>query len=173
MNIIFLDVDGVLNSERSCIAGQKRLIAYSHSEDDRPGTKFTKCTIDPIAVDLINHLCDEFDIKLVISSTHRKHFKDSPTKLQEMQKYFNDLGITGEVIGWTKSGTGKRGPEIADWLDNHPEVTKYLIVDDDSDMLDEQMPYFVHCNYLYGFSSKQYLQTKAFFSGEDSIVMSF
>jgi hypothetical protein len=32
-----------------------------------------------------------------------------------------------------------RGEEIKAWLHQHPEVTRYAIVDDDSDMLPEQV----------------------------------
>jgi hypothetical protein len=43
-----------------------------------------------------------------------------------------------------------RGKEIDRWLKDHPEVEQYCIVDDDSDMLEEQMPYFVKTTYKEG-----------------------
>jgi hypothetical protein len=33
-------------------------------------------------------------------------------------------------------GNAKRGVEIAEWLDDHPEVTHFVILDDDQDMED-------------------------------------
>ena len=35
------------------------------------------------------------------------------------------------------------GGRTGEWLSRHPEVERYAIVDDDSDMLPEQMPFFV------------------------------
>jgi hypothetical protein len=37
----------------------------------------------------------------------------------------------------------ERGHEIQDWLDKHKEVTNYVIIDDDNDMLDTQRSNFV------------------------------
>jgi hypothetical protein len=59
--------------------------------------------------------------------------------------------LPGEVIGITPNltyGRGfsdhtPRGVEIQQWLDEHPDVTNYVILDDDSDMLEHQMKNFV------------------------------
>ncbi len=40
-----------------------------------------------------------------------------------------------------------RGNEIQEWLDRHPEVEKYAILDDDIDMLHTQMPNFFKTNW--------------------------
>ena len=45
---------------------------------------------------------------------------------------------------------GVRGHEIQEWLDKHPEVTRYAILDDDSDMLPEQMPNFFKTTFQNG-----------------------
>lgn len=45
---------------------------------------------------------------------------------------------------------GVRGHEIQAWLDKHPEVEKYAILDDDSDMLPEQMPNFFKTTFQNG-----------------------
>lgn len=50
-----------------------------------------------------------------------------------------------------------RGDEIAEWLSRHPEVTKYAIIDDDSDMLPEQMPHFVHTQAVDGIMYRNWL----------------
>ena len=60
-------------------------------------------------------------------------------------------GLPGEVIDITPNltyGHGltthtPRGKEIQQWLDEHPEVTNYVIFDDDSDMLEHQMNNFI------------------------------
>lgn len=43
-----------------------------------------------------------------------------------------------------------RGSEIKEWLDEHPEVTNYVIIDDDNDMLEEQEPYLVQTSWYDG-----------------------
>ena len=43
-----------------------------------------------------------------------------------------------------------RGQQIAEWLEHHPEVTHYVILDDDSDMLPEQVPHFVQTRFETG-----------------------
>ena len=47
------------------------------------------------------------------------------------------------------NGTG-RGGEIQTWLDAHPEVDNYVIIDDDAVMLDKQLFHFVETNYEDG-----------------------
>jgi hypothetical protein len=47
--------------------------------------------------------------------------------------------------------------QIDEWLANHPEyVDKYIIVDDDSDMLPHQKPFFVKTDGREGFCFAQY-----------------
>lgn len=183
MKIIFLDVDGVLNSERSFIAGSWRAHQYAK---DNPGDpyykKITKCTIDPIACDLVNKIIRDFDAKLVISSTHRKHFDNGPEKLDQLKEYFTFLGINGDaIIGWTKSlwpeGDTEderkewyahgRGHEIKDWLDEHPGWTHYVIIDDSSDMREDQMDNFVRVPGEFGFTIKNYRDVTKIFGTED------
>ncbi len=49
-----------------------------------------------------------------------------------------------------------RGNEIKAWLDNHPEVTNYVILDDSSDFLEEQLPYHVKVHYRNGVLAHHY-----------------
>lgn len=44
-----------------------------------------------------------------------------------------------------------RGTEIQSYIDNHKDIIKnYVIIDDDSDMLDSQLDNFVQTDYKYG-----------------------
>ena len=122
MKVLFLDIDGVLNSTRTCTATG----GYPHELEHRGG-------FDWIAIRLLQRLCDSSGVQIVLSSAWRLHhdFKD-------VAKAF-DLPI----IDRTPSLCGPRGKEIQHWLDAHPDVEVYAIVDDDADMLPEQMPRFV------------------------------
>jgi hypothetical protein len=97
---------------------------------------------DHVAIGLIRRLCKETDAKIVLSSTWR-----ITNTAQECAD-----GLTLPIFDCTPRLNGKRGLEIYTWLNAHPEVTRYAIVDDDSDMLDEQKPYFVQTNFKDGLS---------------------
>lgn len=176
MKIIFLDIDGVLNSSRSFVAGLHRTETYQN-KDDPYYVKLTTCTIDPIAVDLINKILRDFDdAYIVLSSSHRKNFykiKDRDQKLVAMQQYLTSLGLIGaRLIDWTPSLDTRRGGEIKHWLtENKDVVDAYAIVDDSSDMLEEQEDNFVHVNGHIGLSFDDYKKITRLFGKEDSAII--
>lgn len=159
MKVIFLDIDGVLNSARSFIANHPR-------SDQNPWKTVDErniATIDPIAVKLVNEVVYRCDAEIVVSSTHRKWFYvqienmklGSKLDLPQLIEYMRNLGIEKDVIDATPvlSSEGKtRGDEIALWLSKNLQVEKYVILDDDSDMLENQLNNFVHTDNFNGFS---------------------
>ena len=148
MKVLFLDIDGVLNSDRSFLA--YKLNAVLNVEPNEQVYN----VIDPIAVNLLN-LVLRHDVKVVVSSTHRKFHPELPA----LRNYLVELGVRGDVIGATVDGwqlkweDGRRGAEIQEWLDRHPHVTHFAILDDDSDMLDHHAPNFVHIDGRVGLST--------------------
>ena len=68
------------------------------------------------------------------------------------------LGVA--IIGATKdtSYNEPRGEQIAEWLERHPEVTRYAIIDDDSDMLDEQKEFFAQTSFQEGMMFHHYMR---------------
>lgn len=118
MKVLFLDIDGVLNSHRTAIAF---------------GGMFGTGVLDPIALRLVRGICKQANVSIVLSSSWR------------LTHRFQELGAELDLpmIGATPRLLGERGKEIATWLAGHPDVTAYAIVDDDADMLPEQMPYLV------------------------------
>ena len=160
--LVFLDIDGVLNSERSFVGGAYREREYHKlynggQIDDPYWMKITRCTIDTVAVDLINRVLRECDAYIVLSSTHRMHFPDDDNKLKNLQEYLSNLGIYGErLIGWTPRLNTPRGIEIKYWLDNNPGWERFVIVDDDGDMMDEQKEYFVRTDSAVGVTIQTY-----------------
>jgi len=129
MRIIFLDIDGVLN-----------VIPQGH---DEYGAIF-----HPHFVDNLKRIVDETGAKIVISSSWRH---SGFLAMKEMWAFRN---LPGEFLDITPSHIDmdrnlpfmerlERGSEIQEWLDNHPEVTSYVILDDDTDMLPSQIDNFV------------------------------
>lgn len=125
MKILFLDIDGVLNSTRTCVAFGGYPMELEHIG-----------AFDQVAIRLIQRLCDSSGVQIVLSSAWRLHFDFKAVGVA--------LGLP--IIARTPSLSGSRGYEIARWLADQPNVEQYAIVDDDGDMLDGQLSRFVHTN---------------------------
>lgn len=125
MKLIFLDVDGVLNSHES----YERLIGSG---------KGGILGVDPIYLERFNRIIKETKAKIVLSSTWRKG--DWRKELAE-GGFDIDLIIDVTPIMPLPGGAEsmERGKEIAQWLHyTRKNITKYAILDDDSDFLPEQ-----------------------------------
>ena len=126
MKILFLDIDGCLNSHQSA--------AYFHRLGVNPNKHFC-----PIALSNLLSILEEFpDLRLVISSTWRLG-----ETLESMQQKLGSLGVPAErIISLTprhpRNHDGvsvPRGEEIAAWLKMYgKDVSHYVILDDDADM---------------------------------------
>lgn len=142
MKLIFLDIDGVLNSSRSVVvkigptletSEEVRELARLDEGDFEVGdgldygVKFGLMTVDPICVALLNKLFEaDPEIGLVLSSTHRKflcHSKvpfRSPEHFRRLRMYLTAMGINvPDYLSATPvvDGIGKcRGDEIDQWL---------------------------------------------------------
>ena len=58
---------------------------------------------------------------------------------------------------WAKEFGTQRGEEIKTWMDKESEkneIESYVILDDDSDMLPEQMSNFIHIDGQVGLTDK-------------------
>lgn len=139
MKILFLDIDGVLNSMRTA----KAFYGY-------PFSALSLEQFDKVAIGLIQRLCKETDCSICLSSTWRLNSNWQHLAVQ----------LTLPIIDRTPSNVsllGYRGKEIEAWLQKHPEVKQYAIVDDNSDMLEEQIPFFVQTSAEDGLSYQNYL----------------
>lgn len=135
MNIIFLDVDGVLNNDKTWLSLKERRNSVIAS-----GDSFKMCNeymIDEDLVKLLSEVTKKCSAKIVLSSTWRLLDKDYESIVSICKKH----GC--EVIGRTPELWSIRGEEIQEWiLENDHIVSKYAILDDNSDMLEEQKPHF-------------------------------
>lgn len=150
VKILFLDIDGVLNSLGSVLA----LGDPSHH-------------LDPVSVGLIARVCRETDAQIVVSSSWRigKAVKLLRHELQNLGAY----KLAERVIGKTGDGHhGHRGRQIKQWREDNGHTGPYVITDDDSDMLPEQKPYFVHTNWEDGFRARHYREAIKILNPEHS-----
>jgi len=135
MKIIFLDIDGVLNNENyfdSKEDEKRKLIDYYKEHEDEYDfedeinfhLQRRLLDIDFTKVDMIKDICDESGAKIVIVSTW---------KIYEfwfvIKKYLIEYGLP--IIGETNDYKWYRGGEIREYLKNHLEVEKYIIIDDE------------------------------------------
>lgn len=146
MKVIFLDVDGVLNSEKF----YRKRGAPDYRFEDEP--EYPLCEFDPEAVELLNKIIEETGAKIVVSSTWR-----IGRTVGELIRLFREVGIEGYVIDRTGVLRDRkeyekvvRGTEIKTWLDQFPEVESYIIIDDDNDMLPEQQKNFIKTSFWVG-----------------------
>lgn len=154
MRVIFLDFDGVLNSYQSADFWhyKRDMKRWEDAMDnDWAGSlkEYLSMEFDPIALNNVEDLIRKVpDLKVVVSSTWR-----IGETVESLKKILSPAKLISEaVIDITPYFTRKmRGEEIQDWLDRHPEVTDYVIIDDDADMLDSQHSNFVHTSALHGF----------------------
>lgn len=61
-----------------------------------------------------------------------------------------------------------RGEEIKYWLDEHPYILEYVIIDDDETILEEQKSRFVKTDPMNGMQQKAYDLAKEIFLGQKS-----
>lgn len=183
MRIVFLDIDGVLNSQDAYKAGECKYVEWIN---DR-GEKDHHQSFCSWSKEYLNKLIEETEAKIVISSTWRMRGLDYMRKIWEIEE------MKGEIIGVTPSFRGDisgynipRGCEIEKWLEDRrfshinwdPDlqekymiesgIENYIIIDDDSDMLYGQRNHFIHVlpspKNTRGFTEEHYLTAKKILS---------
>lgn len=121
MKVVFLDIDGVLNSNEW------------FKRHPTPG----KWALDRTCVQRINIICEKAKADVVISSSWRLHMKP-----QYLIEILVSHGLTASVIGLTPRlfyglKEADRGDEIGTWLDKFGQegnIEKFVILDDYDDM---------------------------------------
>ena len=123
--IVFLDIDGVLNSDRTY--------------DTLPyADQFKLLKIDPKAVAYLNRIARYAAV--VVTSSWRWEYTPHDLRIVLLRHGLDEtipfIGSTGRQVSVDDDGldTSNRGQEILDWLAAHPEVTNYVALDDGGDL---------------------------------------
>lgn len=126
-------------------------------------------TIDNDKVEPVKQICDATGAKIVISSSWRRYTVEQTIEditIGEEGRGHNPfpypeyiVDITSRMYGFKHGNREKhyglcRGIEIDRWLWEHEDVTNYVILDDDSDMLLSQKKHFIKTNALRGISKR-------------------
>ena len=148
--IIFLDIDGVLNTKEW----------HSRMTKDTPKDEYGYA-FDPVTVKNLAHIIDKTGADIVISSSWKFY---GVAKLRKMWEIRNLPGTILDITPNTISDEMLlnanleefqlgvcRGNEIKEWLSRHKhEVSNYVIIDDFDDMLPEQEDHAVLTDSLIG-----------------------
>lgn len=141
--IIFLDYDGVVNTiywrEYPRAQGFKATFAF-------PSDGFVN---NYQAICWLNELYRKYPFDIVVSSTWRFH--------SNYKECLYNGGLRSEIsiLGCTPRGTGCRGDEIKEWIEENNFKGHFIILDDDSDMGD-YMDNLVKCDTYNGFTVREY-----------------
>lgn len=160
MNIIFLDIDGVLNT-LNYLKRQKR--------DTGKTSNKNWC---PVSCKHIGLICEYYDAKIVISSSWRHEYS-----MEQLRNFFDANDIPSEYLidrtpstaPQTDGGNYCRGHEIKDWLENSDkDIESYIIIDDEAKFLEEQSPFLIRVDKKKGFSTKDVaLKASSIFDGNN------
>ena len=136
MRVIFTDVDGVLNPHWK--------------------TKWSKSSIQ-----IYNQICQEYDLKPVITSTWRiNHTKE------QLQKIFYEQGIEVEIYDYTPHLDQKdRGLEIKEWL-NKNKVDNYVVIDDIVHNITPYVDNVIKVRNWVGLTTEEYIEMKKILDNE-------
>jgi HAD domain in Swiss Army Knife RNA repair proteins len=114
MNVIFLDIDGVLNC------------------DDSPNPRKFPYIVDPPLLSILEDMLVRTGAKVVLSSSWRT----DPVGLLAARFY----GVPFSDVCPDLPGVS-RCEEMLKWLSAHQDVHRYVVIDDESDCLDD-LPLF-------------------------------
>lgn len=144
MIVTFLDFDGCLNSHNSFM--YRRLL----NKDPR----YFVSGANPMSVALLDYFLFITGSKIVVSSSWRH---GSVEDIQNTLREEFGLVRVNRVIGQTPRFNTQvvRGVEIEHWLKNN-KVDNYIILDDESDMLEHQMNHLIQTDMKHGFGVDEF-----------------
>lgn len=141
MRVLFLDLDGVLNSEAFFARQRGRgLVIISNRAE----------LLDPAAVAHLNRIVETTGCLVVLSSSWRLQ----RGALLDVGAWLRAVGFVGALHDLTPRAPDTRGGQIAAWLAQHPEVTRYAILDDEPD-LDTHPGRWVVTSYATGLTERE------------------
>lgn len=151
MKVLFLDIDGVINT----VGGELGLRHCLQIDPKEEGLIGPWEAFDPACLWYLREIVEDTGCKIVVSSTWR-----AGETAESMKRWFKCPVIKEAIIDSTphfystshpelkdRTGRVQRGEEIMDWLNRHPEVTNYAVLDDDTDMDVVRRNFFKTCSY--------------------------
>lgn len=139
MKVIFLDIDGVMTTNK-----------HLKMSDKYFGMEF-----DPEALSNLKYIIEKTDAWIVVTSTWR-----IGRRVTEMKDIFANYGLNGRIAGITPViNNVPRGKEIAEYIESYDisrryKVDKFVIIDDDTDM-EHLSDYLIKTDFMVGLTKEQ------------------
>lgn len=158
MKVIFLDVDGVLNCE--------------HTRQRIPGESFTG--IEDNKVDLLSRIALGCGAEVVLSSDWKYGWEPIDKDKNDKHADYLDMKLAQynvAILDKTPDCKNRfrRGEEIHLWLEEHDEVTGFVILDDERfpDFKDYKLgPHFVQTSWVNGLQKNHVRRAQKILGGE-------
>ena len=134
MKVLFLDFDGVLNSDK-CITAQSG----------------SGVVIDPAKMPLLKEIIDVTEAKIVLSTSWREHWDKNPDLCDSIGKDINRIFARSnlQIFDKTPSLSVRREKEIEAWLtENKPK--SFVVLDDMLLQSDLLLGHFVKVSSHFG-----------------------
>ena len=134
MKVIFLDHDGVVCLSTEWGGRSKKKLKYlkEYPDTEKVPVEFRLDNFNKKAVDVLNDILKQTGAEIVVSSDWKGH-----ATLEELKEMYIKYGVIKSPIDVTPNHYfGRyelemtRCSEIKDWLEEHPEVTHWVAVDD-------------------------------------------
>lgn len=137
MNLIFLDVDGVLNSESNA----RQVYKQTHKKASGYSYPFDKKCLENLY-----NLVLKTNSELIITSTWRKNITGLEILYSELRKYNLDKYVTGYTPILNKT----RGIEIKQFLSKLKYEPNFIILDDESSDMEDLLSHLIKTNREFG-----------------------
>ena len=142
MKVIFLDIDGVLNSQQ-----------YQSRIDHEDAGIYNM--LDPEKLKLLQTLVEQTGAGIVLSSSWRESFADMEpldSVAKNFLSAFNKYSLS--FYDMTPLLSGHRDEEIRQWLSEHTEINAFVILDDEHYDWKELEARWVKTSYYVGLVEK-------------------
>ena len=109
--VVFLDVDGVLNTRTTC----------KHTPDGYTG-------IDDARVSILSQAISKYGEADIVLTSDWKDMKPTDDDYVYLESKLDKYGLS--ISGKAPGGRHNRGAGIVAYLEEHPEIEEYVILDD-------------------------------------------
>lgn len=130
MKIVFLDIDGVMNTPDT----------WNESAEHQ---------ISDVKCELLKQLSEEMNCKVVLSSSWRNVPRLRNIVGRKLAQYDIEMYDCTPILN-----NAKKGDEIREWLNCHPYVTSFVIFDDEDCMGEFTKTNLIRIDFMEGLQQK-------------------